>query len=157
MLMLAVPTALWAQSGPTPAGGSVKGTEGSLSFSVGSMFVQHTSEQATAGSAPGSSLYEGVQQTYRIDELVIDDIDALTVELTVYPNPTIGTLVIQSATLLPDMRYELYNMQGQLLLSGEMSATLQQLDLQEYASGVYMLLVKDPRNHREKHYKITKK
>ena len=88
-----------------------------------------------------------------------DDCDAIYAELhnginedgpstgsgtfTVYPNPTDGILFVQTlrATSLPDPTYRITNQMGQTLLTGNISAETQQIDITNLPAGMYFISV----------------
>ena len=88
-----------------------------------------------------------------------DDCDAIYAELhnginedgpstgsgtfTVYPNPTDGILFVQTlrATSLPDPTYRITNLMGQTLLTGNISAETQQIDITNLPAGMYFISV----------------
>ena len=88
-----------------------------------------------------------------------DDCDAIYAELhnginedgpstgsgtfTVYPNPTDGILFVQTlrATSLPDKTYRITNLMGQTLLTGNISAETQQIDISNLPAGMYFISV----------------
>ncbi|MDO5315325.1 MAG: leucine-rich repeat domain-containing protein [bacterium] len=88
-----------------------------------------------------------------------DDCDAIYAELhnginedgpstgsgtfAVYPNPTDGILFVQTlrATSLPDQTYRIINLMGQTLLTGNISAETQQIDISTLPAGMYFISV----------------
>jgi hypothetical protein len=63
--------------------------------------------------------------------------------LTIYPNPTDGTLFVQTvhAPSLPNQTYCITNVLGQTILSGNISAETQQIDIKKLPSGMYFITV----------------
>ena len=88
-----------------------------------------------------------------------DDCDAIYAELhnginedgpstgsgafTVYPNPTDGILFVQTlhATSLPTQTYRITNLMGQTMLTGNISAETQQIDISNLPAGMYFISV----------------
>ena len=88
-----------------------------------------------------------------------DDCDAIYAELhnginedgpstgsgtfAVYPNPTDGILFVQTlrATSLPNQTYRITNLMGQTLLTGNISAETQQIDITILPAGMYFISV----------------
>jgi hypothetical protein len=62
---------------------------------------------------------------------------------TVYPNPTDGILFVQTlrATSLPDQTYRITNLMGQTMLTGNISAETQQIDIAKLPAGMYFINV----------------
>ena len=61
----------------------------------------------------------------------------------VYPNPTEGVLVIEThnRAFLPDQTYRITNLMGQTVLSGNITAETQQIDVSGLAEGMYFISV----------------
>jgi hypothetical protein len=61
--------------------------------------------------------------------------------LTVYPNPTDGILFVETlrATSLPDQTYRISNIMGQTLLTGQITAETQQIDVSNLPEGMYFI------------------
>ena len=63
--------------------------------------------------------------------------------LTIYPNPTDGTLFVQTvhAPSLPDPTYRITNLLGQTLLQGDITYEKQQINIANLPSGMYFITV----------------
>jgi len=61
--------------------------------------------------------------------------------LMVYPNPTNGILFVQTlrATSLPDQMYRITNLIGQTLLTGQIMAENQQINVSSLPQGMYFI------------------
>ena len=61
--------------------------------------------------------------------------------VTVYPNPTDGVLFVetQNFTSLPDQTYRISNIMGQTLLTGQITAETQQIDVTALPEGMYFI------------------
>jgi hypothetical protein len=62
--------------------------------------------------------------------------------LVVYPNPTNGVLFVQTlrATSLHAQTYRITNMMGQTLLTGQITAETQQIDISDLPEGMYFII-----------------
>ena len=62
-------------------------------------------------------------------------------ELVIYPNPTDGTLFVQTlrATSLHDQTYRITNVMGQTLLTGKITDENQQIDVSSLPQGMYFI------------------
>ena len=60
---------------------------------------------------------------------------------TVYPNPTDGVLFVQTvhAPSLPTQTYHITNLMGQILMSGQITAETQQIDVSNLQKGMYFI------------------
>ena len=63
--------------------------------------------------------------------------------LTIYPNPTDGVLFVQTlrATSLPAKTYSITNLTGQTVLSGNITAETQQIDVSGLPEGMYFISI----------------
>ena len=63
--------------------------------------------------------------------------------LTVYPNPTNGILFVETrrATSLPEQTYRITNLMGQTVLSGNITAETQRIDVSSLPQGMYFITV----------------
>ena len=61
--------------------------------------------------------------------------------LMVYPNPTNGVLFVETrhGTSLPDQTYRITNLMGQTVLSGNITAEIQQIDVSALPEGMYFI------------------
>ena len=65
--------------------------------------------------------------------------------LTIFPNPTDGILSVQTlrATSLPTLTYRISNLMGQTVLSGNINADNQQINVSSLPQGMYFITVDD--------------
>jgi len=65
--------------------------------------------------------------------------------LTIFPNPTDGILSVQTlrATSLPTQTYRIINLMGQTVLSGNINADNQQINVSSLPQGMYFITVDD--------------
>lgn len=126
---------LSAQESINASGGEASGTGGSSSYSVGQTFYTHHT------SGKGSFL-SGVQQAYEIMILTGIDVKAISLELSVYPNPTADVLNLQVSSSFSDaLSYQLYDMQGNILFSNSITDSTTPISLHAFASSTYFLKV----------------
>jgi hypothetical protein len=124
---------LTAQNNTVSAGGDAEGSNGSVSFTVGQ--VVYTSAEGVNGS-----INQGVQQPYDID--IITGIEHEEIELTLYPNPTLGQFNLSIAdSRTSEYSIQLFDAAGRLLLSKKQLIELNSISLESYATGTYMLSV----------------
>ncbi len=101
---------------------------------------------------------QSLPQTMLISFAVgIDDVETQTV--SVYPNPTNGMINLQFSTnneQLFEGEILLLDIYGKLLNRWEINRNDKQLDLSEYAAGVYMLKLRDTHNSLESVVKVVK-
>lgn len=132
-------------------GGTAAGTGGSVTYTVG---------QVAFDVVTGTSgfIIQGVQQPYEISTVTaIEDTEDITLEYSVYPNPTEGIirLVIKSVND-GDFRFQLYNLNGTVLQDKKVIDKETEISMDSQTSAIYFLRV--IRDNREvKVFKIVKK
>ena len=80
-------------------------------------------------------------------------IDALTNNVSIYPNPTADNIIIKANSELLGNNYQVYNSTGKLILSGNIQSDLQMISLKEFPIGMYFLTLESNLN---KSIKIVK-
>ena len=128
-------TALQAQQSANAAGGNATGSGGSAAFSVGQPAYQYVS-----GSNANSN--QGVQQPYEFFTVGIDDNKDITLNMSVFPNPTQVQVNLRiESSAFENMAFELYDINGKLLLSEKISSALTVVPMETLASAPYLLRV----------------
>ena len=84
---------------------------------------------------------------------VVLGIDALTNNVSIYPNPTADNIIIKANSEMIGSLYQVYNSKGKLILSGNIHSDLQMISLQEFPVGMYLLTLE---NNLNKSIKIVK-
>ena len=155
LVLLCATGGLRAQQAITSFGGDVSGITGSLSNSGGEVAVLTAYAPAITVVNVTESFSEGVQQPYTARDAEHEGIDALTVSVAVYPNPTATDITLE-CDQPAQLTYTIYNANGQALSHGSFSGGKQTIDLQQYAAGNYMLHVTSADNSQKNIYKIIK-
>lgn len=140
---------LKAQDAATSSGGDATGAGGSAAYSVGQ--VAYTSIENASGS-----VYQGVQQPYVLITTGVNTNANIDLTMAVYPNPstTLINLSVQNLDL-KNLSYQLFDVQGKLLLTQKITDAKSTILMEEYAAGSYFLKVID--NNKElKTFKIIK-
>jgi hypothetical protein len=143
---------LRAQQAITSFGGDVTGVTGSLSFSGGEVAVKTAYAPAVTVVNVTESFSEGVQQPITArDEQQYQGIEALTVGVAVYPNPTTDQVTV----LLPmsSVRYNamLCDMKGRKLRAIPLSGKQTTISLSDLPKGVYLLTLISPTDRHTLH------
>ena len=144
-------TTLFAQQGNLAAGGNASGTGGTASFSIGQIFY-------SSPSGTTHKIIQGLQQPYEISVIssVKENVAAIILTASVFPNPAVDnfTLKVENSKL-KNLSFELYNAQGQVLLSKKVETEETPIEISNLASSYYILRVHDG-NQAIKTFKITK-
>ena len=131
--LFSLSTNLTAQNNTVSAGGDAEGSNGSVSFTVGQ--VVFTSSEGTNGS-----VNQGVQQPYDVD--IITGFERNDIELTLYPNPTLGQFNLSIAdSRASEYSIQLFDAAGRLLLNKKQLLELNSISLESYSTGTYVLSV----------------
>ncbi len=122
-----------AQNNTVSAGADAEGSNGSISYSIGQ--VVYTSTTGINGS-----INQGVQQPYDYD--VITGIEHSEIELTLYPNPTLGQVNLTIADFrTKEYSLSLFDAKGRLLMQTSKLNELNSFSMESYAAGAYTLSV----------------
>jgi hypothetical protein len=152
-------SSLYAQESILPAGGDALGSGGSASYSVGQ--VGYTTIKGSNGSVAA-----GVQQPYEISvETGIEEALGIDLKVSAYPNPASHFLILSIDDSTPlsqeklfgktSIRYQLYDIKGQLLESKKPEGNQTSIIVEHLAPGTYFLKV--IRGNKEiKTFKIIK-
>lgn len=147
---------LQAQQAITFCGGNAASAMGSLSFSGGEMAVQTSIAPAITVVNITESFTEGVQQPFTSRDVDrYEGIEPLSAEISLYPNPTTSHVTLHLNQ--PDrLSYTLFGANGQTLLKGYCTGEEQQIDMQAYPAGSYMLQITNEDKTKMNIYKIVK-
>ena len=137
-----------AQEAVLTTGGDSSSSSGSLAYSVGQVVY-------TTNSNNDGTLSKGVQQAFEIFTLSIDD-NRLDILLSVYPNPTTSHINLRiDDQLNKGLSYQLYDLRGRLLLQGDITDKITQVDMQKLQSATYMINILQD-HKRVKSFKVIK-
>ena len=85
-----------------------------------------------------------IEHTEGIQDLASRD------EITIYPNPTYGTISIESKNVTKEMDVSVYNIQGRLILEQTINNNKGDLNISNLDKGIYMVKVLSRNNYRAK-------
>ena len=126
---------LLAQKNTVAAGGTALGSGGEVSYSIGQI-------DYTTISNASISLSQGVQQAYDIQVLSGIAVKEIDLRMAVYPNPAVNNLILSvSSELKPEMRYELFDLKGALILTNGIYTNETILNIQNLDNGCYTLRI----------------
>ena len=129
-------TGLQAQEALTAGGGEASGSGGSVSYSVGQVtYTMHATDNG--------SLSQGVQQPYEIYvEVGMEDAAGIDLFCTSYPNPVMDILILEIGDFKnQSLAYRLYNLEGYLIRSKEITGSVTTIFMGDLAPGIYFLKV----------------
>ena len=143
-------TVIQAQSTIPATGGNASGSGGSASYTIGQ--VVYTTNTGTNGSAA-----QGVQQPYEISVVTaVETVKDISLEMVVYPNPTTDFIKLKISNYdLQNLRYQLYDISGNILQDNKVEGNETSIILSSYLSSTYFLKVSD-NNKVVKTFKIIK-
>ncbi|NLI23884.1 MAG: T9SS type A sorting domain-containing protein [Bacteroidales bacterium] len=141
---------LWSQQVILSSGGTINGSGGSVSFSLGQVFY-------TEASGTGGSALQGIQIPFEIYVVTgIDESSLMHLNYLVYPNPVDENLVLRIGHFsFENILVQLYDANGRLIKKLRINGEETILPFGKYSAGSYFLKVLD--NGKEvKVFKIIK-
>lgn len=138
-----------AQDSINTSGSNALGVGGSVSYSIGQI-VYNTN----IGSS--GSVAQGVQQAFEISMLDVKN-TTFNVTLNAFPNPTADNLTLQISNFNNDkLSYQLYDIQGKQLDSGQITTQETQINTSSLPSSIYFIYIIDQDNKKVQSFKIIK-
>lgn len=138
-----------AQQNTLSSGGEAKGTNGTVSYSIGQ--VDYVNETNVSGS-----VYQGVQQPYSIAVLTGEEVLNIDLEMKIYPNPAVHQLTLfANAFDSHQYLYQLIDINGIMLQSGNVSNKETKILMHQYQTAIYLLKIIE-NNFEVKTFKIVK-
>jgi hypothetical protein len=149
VLLLGLSITAQAQQATTASGGDASGSGGTVAYSLGQLVY-------TTITDASSTVSHGMQQPYEIFTVGIKETE-MNISLSVYPNPTADNLTL----LINDynnekLSYQLFDMQGKLLNSGQVTAQQTQINTANLPSATYFIHVVNQENKKVQSFKIIK-
>ena len=138
---------LHAQESPTATGGEATGVGGSASYSIGQVVY-------TTNTGSNGSVEQGVQQPYEISATVGINESSISLEMSVYPNPTTNYLTLK-VEITKNLSYQLFDMQGKVIASKKITDNTTTVVMENLPTATYLLKVTDS-NKTVKTFKIIK-
>jgi len=144
-------TAIRAQNSIPTTGGNATGSGASVSYSIGQV-VYTTNTSITYGSVA-----QGVQQPFEISvPTTLEEAKGISLEMVIYPNPVTDLLRLKVDNHeVESLRYQLYDINGNVLLSNKVEGKESDISMQNFLPSVYFLKVTD-NNKVIKTFKIIK-
>ena len=137
----------FAQEVTSSAGETNSVAEYEVSWTLGEPVIE-------TGFSGNYALTQGFHQpklTVTSTEIFTDDLN-----IKVYPNPTQQYVTINTDQLLENARYTLFNLSGEKLVEDKIRSRMTKLDLENNASGSYLLKLTGENNRPLETFKIVK-
>ncbi|MGB0369017.1 MAG: T9SS type A sorting domain-containing protein [Flavobacteriales bacterium] len=131
LLCCGLSVAGYGQSSVLSGGADASGSGGSVSYSVGQV--------GYVNSGSGTTVAAGVQQPFEISDISGIAGGRPSINAQVYPNPTVGSVVLRSENTTAPIYYMLYNINGKLVANGNVSGQKNTIDLSQLTPATYML------------------
>ena len=131
------------------SGDVIEGEEASLSWTIGENLIE-------SFGGDNLLLLQGFQETE--DYLIaIEEINSENSMVMVYPTRTTGKVnVVFSETISVDYNAELVDMSGKVCNTYDFDSDRNEIDLGEFAQGMYMLIIMDKANNPVKRLEIVR-
>jgi len=138
-----------AQESANASGGDATGSGGTVAYSIGQ--VVYTTNTSSSGSVA-----QGVQHAYEIFTVSVEE-TTLNISLTAFPNPTTENLTLQISDFNNEkLEYQLYDMQGKMLNSGQVTAQQTLINTSSLSPATYFINVVNQKNKQVQSFKIIK-
>jgi hypothetical protein len=135
LLAAFVSTDIYAQQGVTASGVEAFGVGGNASISTGQVFYTEISSQR-------GTVTQGVQQPFEIYVLGKDNFKSISLNATIYPNPTVSNISLRiESDDLTGMKYELYDLNGRTLCKDFITEKETVVNMEKYPGAIYILKV----------------
>ena len=139
-----------AQESTNTSGGEATGSGGSVSYSVGQVVY-------TTNSGSSGTVAQGVQHAYEISVVGVNNTQS-NISLNAYPNPATDVLTLQISNYNNEkLMYQLYDLNGKLISSEQIIASLTQINTATLAISTYFIDILNQENKKVQSFKILKK
>ena len=150
ILLMAFVALIGAKANAQTAVATAGGEAGTVSYTVGQVFVD-------VATSDKGSVAPGVQQAYEITIVEVGVADRLvTLEAAVYPNPVTDRLVLRVDDTATALRYILTDANGRAIATDNIVDAQTGIEMGNLAQGVYFLRVDDG-NAAVRTFKVVKK
>ncbi len=130
------------------SGGEASGSGGTISYSIGQ--IVFSSKDAETGSVT-----EGVQQPFEISTIIGIELSTISLNVSVYPNPTTDFLKLKVETEYEKMIYQLYDIKGEILQTQAIISKETKIEMSKLTPSIYFVrVIKD--NKEIKTFKVIK-
>lgn len=147
LLTLGVPLSSIAQQVISSGGGEYTSPTNAISVTIGEPVI-------STASGASNTLTQGFQQPWvDITTAIEDPVEGP--QINVYPNPVRHTLNIALNDLSRAERYLLLDAAGRQITDGRITSTITELNMENYASGGYILRVFNADQRDVKSFKIS--
>lgn len=138
-----------SQNAALASGGESTGSGGKVSFSVGQ--IAYTNANGSNGS-----VNQGVQQPVEISTLGKDEFPAITIGMSVFPNPTPNNITLKILDMPNEnLSYQIIDLSGKLILNDKISTPETFIKIENLNASTYLLSVVN-NNRTIKTFKIIK-
>ncbi len=145
----ASPSTVKAQEVVSPAGKHFSNETIQISWTLGEPVINTITGE-------NELLTQGFHQS-KLVVTAISEIPELALDILAYPNPTTDYLNVSVKNAISEnLRYTLYNTEGKVLTSKQISSDISEISMTEYASSIYFLKISE-KNRELKTFKIIKK
>lgn len=143
-------TQIYAQESILSSGGNSSGTNGNVSYSVGQLFYK----TVNGGAA---YLSPGIEQPFEIQIVLGSDNFNISLELSVYPNPTTDKIYLKvKESSFESLQYQMFDINGRLIENNKIEDNLTIVQMDKYPDAIYLMKVID-KEKEVKTFKIIKK
>lgn len=147
--LVSVFVTLHAQETIAATGGESSGTGGTASYTIGQIVY-------TTATGANGSVSQGVQQPYEISVTLGVEVKSISLNLSIYPNPTANYLTLKIGNNeFPLLSYYLFDIQGKLIEKNKTTGRSTIINMTNLSSSTYFLRIMDTQK-TVKTFKIIK-
>lgn len=141
-----------AQETIPASGGNASGSGGSVSYTIGQ--VAYTTQ--TSGS--NGSVAQGVQQPFEISVVLgLEEAKGITLQCTVYPNPTTKNVTLKIENYdIENLSYLIFDLNGRRIKNSKISSSETFISMENLAATIYFIKIMNL-NKELKIFKIIKR
>lgn len=138
-----------SQESVNTGGSEASGSGGIVSYSVGQAIYVYQ-------SGTNGNINQGVQQPYEIHSVGVNEM-TLDIDISLYPNPTIGMLTLQINDYNNEkLSYQLYDFNGKRVNYGKIITRQTKINIANLPSSTYFMTVVSIKNNIIQSFKIIK-
>ena len=139
---------VYAQQATTAAGGTIAGSGGSATYTVGQ--VAYSFLNSSSGSVG-----QGVQQAYEY-LIGVDELHEISVSMLVFPNPVNSVVNVKiEDENWKDLSYQLFDMAGRMVQTKNITGPLTSISMEDLGNADYFLTIRN-KTEELKTFKLIK-
>jgi len=124
----------YGQSGTIATGNEASGTGGTMSYSIGQIDYKYQ-------NGSNGTINQGLQQPFEFFTIGIDEYPEIILEMMIFPNPTLGELYLKINDVSENIKFQLFDETGKLILEKAIQDLNTLIDLKTVPRATYFLII----------------